>query len=334
MTDAIFLLIGLALLLGGGETLVRGAVAIADKLQIPPLIVGLTIVALGTSAPELTVAIEAALKGVPDIVTGSVVGSNIANILLVLGATAAVAPIRASLKVVNRDGLLLVVATSFLVALSLIGVIVPVMGIIMVLAFAAYTAFSYWSERVEARRLARDTAAELAAGEIENYKGVSTQLYVSIPIFVAGCAAVILGAQLLVEAAVNIARVLGVSDAVIGLTVVAIGTSLPELAISIIAAVRGHSDVALGNVIGSNLSNILVILGITSFFGPIPISGQIPFFDVWIMLGATIVLIPVLVSDRSISRVEGSGFLVVYVIYLAAAFLKVPEMLMAAFAAG
>ncbi len=333
MMDALYLVIGFTLLLAGGEALVRGAVAIADRLHIPPLIVGLTIVALGTSAPELTVAIEAALSNVPDIVTGSVVGSNIANILLVLGATALVQPIRASRRVVHRDGLVLLVATSVLVALSLMGSISPVLGIVMVFAFAAYTAYSYWTERVEARRLARDTAAELAAGEIEDYKGVSTRLLVSVPIFLAGCAAVVLGAQFLVEAAVNIAREIGVSEAVIGLTMIAIGTSLPELTISIIAATRGHSDVALGNVIGSNLSNILVILGITSLFGPIPISGQIPWFDVWVMLAATIVLIPVLVSGWSISRREATGFLVLYVSYVLAAYLGLPVYVMRVFGA-
>lgn len=328
MSDALLLLIGLALLLAGGEALVRGAVAIADRLSIPPLIVGLTIVALGTSAPELTVSIQAVLSNVPDIVTGSVVGSNIANVLLVLGATALIQPIRASRRIVHRDGMLLLIATSFLVSLSLLGTIYPVMGVAMVLVFAAYTAYSYWSERVEAKRLARDTAAELAAGEIEEYKGVSTQLWVSIPIFVAGCAAVVFGAQLLVDAAINIARGLGVSEAVIGLTMIAIGTSLPELTISILAATRGHSDVALGNVIGSNLSNILVILGVASFFGPIPITGQIPWFDVWVMLGATVILLPVLVSGWSISRREATGFLIFYAAYIAAAFLGVPELVM------
>ncbi len=331
MMDALYLVIGLALLLTGGEALVRGAVAIADRLHIPPLIVGLTIVALGTSAPELTVAIEAALSNVPDIVTGSVVGSNIANILLVLGATAIIQPIRASRRVVHRDGFLLLIATSGLVALSLLGSISPALGIVMVLIFASYTAYSYWTERVEAQRLARDTAAELAAGEIEDYKGVSTRLLVSVPIFIAGCAAVVLGAQFLVEAAVNIARVIGVSEAVIGLTMIAIGTSLPELTISIIAATRGHSDVALGNVIGSNLSNILVILGITSLFGPIPIGGQIPWFDVWVMLAATIVLIPVLVSGWSISRREATGFLTLYAAYLLAAYMGLPEYVMRTF---
>lgn len=328
MTDAFFLLIGLALLLTGGEALVRGAVAIAERLQIPPLIVGLTIVSLGTSAPELTVAIEAALSNVPDIVTGSIVGSNIANILLVLGATAAVQPIHASRRVVNRDGMLLLAATALLVGLSLLGTIEPWMGLVMIAAFAAYTVFTYWSERVEARRLARDTAAELAAGEIADYKGIPTRFWISIPVFIAGCAAVVFGAQLLVGAAVSIARLIGVSEAVIGLTMIAVGTSLPELTISVLAAMRGHSDVALGNVIGSNLSNILVILGVTSLFGPIPIGGQIPYFDVWIMLAATVVLIPVLVSGWGISRKEAVGFIAFYAVYVATAYLKVPEMLM------
>ncbi|MGI9413704.1 MAG: calcium/sodium antiporter [Hyphomicrobiales bacterium] len=326
--DVIWLLIGLGLLLIGGEVLVRGAVAIAERLGIPPLIVGLTIVALGTSAPELTVAIQAALSGAPGIVTGSVVGSNIANILLVLGATAAIQPVRASLKVVNRDGMLLVVATTFLAGMAITGAIPPLLGVVMILCFAAYTFYSYWSERVVARRMAHDTVPELAAEEIGTYKGVPAKLRVSIPVFIAGCAAVIFGAQFLVDAAINIARAIGVSDAVIGLTMVAIGTSLPELTISVIAATRGHSDVALGNVIGSNLSNILVILGITSLFGTIPIGGQIAWFDVWVMLVATVVLIPVMVSDRSISRLEGAVFLTCYVTYIVSLFLGIPEAIM------
>ena len=326
--DIVWLLVGLVLLLVGGEVLVRGAVAIADKLGIPPLIVGLTIVALGTSAPELTVAIEAALSGSPGIVTGSVIGSNIANILLVLGVTAAIQPVSASLKVVNRDGMLLVVATTFLAGMAITGAIPALIGVMMIAAFGFYTFYSYWSERVAARRMAHDTVPELAAEEIEAYQGVPTKLHVSIPVFIAGCASVIIGAQFLVEAAINIARFIGVSDAVIGLTMVALGTSLPELAISVIAATRGHSDVALGNVIGSNLSNILVILGITSLFGTIPIGGQIPWFDVWIMLAATIVLIPVMVSDRSISRLEGAIFLTCYVVYIAALFIGIPEVIM------
>jgi cation:H+ antiporter len=325
--DIVFLIIGLMLLIAGGEALVQGAVAISDRLKVPPLLVGLTVVALGTSAPELTVAVGAALRDAPAIAVGSVVGSNIANILLVLGAAAAIQPVHAAMKVVHRDGFLLLVATSFLVGIALIGLISPVLGGFMILAFAGYTLYSYWRERVEARRLAHDTAAELASEEVEIHRGLSTKLYVCIPVFVAGCAALIMGADLLVEAAINIARGFGISEAVIGLSMVAIGTSLPELVISIMAACRGHSDVALGNVIGSNLSNILVILGVTSLVSPIPIEGQLQYFDVWVMLAATVILIPVLVTGRSVSRFEGMSFLVAYVVYMAALYLEVPALL-------
>jgi cation:H+ antiporter len=332
--DIVFLSIGLVLLIAGGEALVQGAVAIAARLAVPPLLVGLTVVALGTSAPELTVSISAALRGASDIVVGSIVGSNIANILLVLGAAAAIMPVHAALKVVHRDGFLLLVATSFLVAVAVIGLITPGLGVVMLVAFVAYTVYSYWRERIDGRRLAHDTAAELAGEEAEQHRGLSTRLYVCVPVFIAGCAAVVLGADLLVEAAINIARALGVSEAVIGLTMVAVGTSLPELAISVLAALRGHSDVALGNVIGSNLANILVILGLTSLIAPIPIAGQLQYFDVWIMLAATVVLMPVLVTGRSISRREGLGFLVAYAVYIVTLYLDVPGWLLVSFGGG
>ncbi len=326
--DVLFLIVGLFLLIAGGEALVQGAVAMSTRFKIPPLLIGLTVVALGTSAPELTVAIDAALRNSPDIAIGSVVGSNIANILLVLGVVAAIQPIKATLKMVQRDGFVLLVATSVLVGLALVGVIHPATGVVLVSGFVAYTVYSYWSERVSARRLAHDTVPELAAEEVEVHRGLSTQLYVSIPVFIAGCASVIFGADLLVDAAINLARAFGISEAVIGLTMVAIGTSLPELAISVLAALRGHSDVALGNVIGSNLSNILVILGITSFVAPIPIAGQLQYYDVWVMLAATVILIPVLLTGRNISRTEGICFLVAYVSYVLSVYLNVPALLL------
>ncbi len=330
--DILFLLIGLFLLFAGGESLVLGAVAISDRLKIPPMLVGLTVVALGTSAPELTVSIGAALKGAPDIVLGGVVGSNIANILLVLGAAAVIQPVRAMLKVVHRDGFVLLVASSVLAAIVLFGVLTAAMGIVMMAGFVVYTGYSYWRERLEARRLAHDTAAELASEEVEAHRGLTAGVVGCVAVFVAGCACIIVGADLMVEAAINIAKTLGVSDAVIGLTVVAIGTSLPELAISVLAALRGHSDVALGNIIGSNLSNILVILGITSLITPIPAAAQIQFFDIWVMMAATIVLIPVLVTGRKVSRVEGMVFLACYFVYVVGLYLGAPARALAMFA--
>lgn len=321
---------GLGLLIVGGEILIRGAVAISRRLGIPPLVVGLTIVALGTSAPELTVSLDAAFKGVTDIVIGGVVGSNIANILLVLGAAAIVAPISATRKLVRRDGMVLIAATAFLSGLALAGILPQAVAALMVLCFAAYTAFSYIAERDKGGRSADDTAGELASEEAIEHRGIQPRLRIAIPVFLAGLAGIVFGADLLVDSAVQIARMFGISEAVIGLSLIALGTSLPELAIAVIAAFRGHSDVALGNVVGSNISNILVILGATGFIIPIPIGGQIAQFDIWIMLGATIILLPVLVSGWRLSRTEAAIFLCAYATYIYSIYAGIPALLLGA----
>lgn len=321
------LIAGVALLIGGGEVLIRGAVAIAERLKIPPLVVGLTIVALGTSAPELTVSLGAALKGVPDIVTGNVVGSNIANILLVLGVAALIAPVTATKKLIRRDGMILVAVTALLAGLSVAGTVHPAIGAVMVLLFAAYTAFSYVIERDTSKQLVDDTAGELAGEEAVEHSGVKPVLRIAVPVFLLGLAGIVIGADLLVDAAVSIARTFGISEAVIGLSLVAIGTSLPELTVAVIAALRGHSDVALGNIVGSNISNILVVLGATAVIVPIPIGGQIAQFDVWIMLAATIILVPTLVSGWRLSRTEAGMFLIAYIAYICAIFADVPARL-------
>ena len=317
---------GLALLIAGGEILIRGAVAISTRLGIPPLVVGLTIVALGTSAPELTVSLDAAFKGVTDIVTGGVVGSNIANILLVLGAAAIVTPISATRKLVRRDGMVLIAATLLLCGLALAGIVPQAVAALMVLCFTAYTAFSYIAERGRGGRSADDTAGEPASG----HGGLPPRLRLAVPVFLAGLAGIVFGADMLVDSAVRIARMFGVSEAVIGLSLIAIGTSLPELVIAVIGAIRGHSDVALGNVVGSNISNILVILGATGFIIPIPIGGQIAQYDIWIMLTATIVLLPVLVSGWRLSRTEAVLFLGAYAAYIYSIYAGFPARLIGA----
>ncbi len=318
------LLAGLAILVVGGETLVRGAVAIADRLGLPRLLVGLTIVALGTSAPELTVSIGAALKGAPDLVTGNVVGSNISNILLVLGVAAIITPIQAQKKIVGRDALFLVVVSSVLAGLCIVGVVSPLVGGVLVIVYAIYSVLSYLSERGAPAASRTDTAGELASEEAAEHGGVPGRLQTAVPVFLGGCIAVVIGADLLVDGAVEIARIFSVPEAVVGLSLLAIGTSLPELAISIIAACRGHSDVALGNVVGSNITNILVVLGATAMVSPIPVADQIAYFDVWVMLGATIVLLPVLVSGWQLSRVEASLFVTAFVVYIVALFMGWP----------
>jgi len=313
----LYLLLGFVLLIAGGDILVRAAVAISRRFSLPPLLIGLTVVALGTSAPELTVAVNAGIKGAGQIAAGTVIGSNISNILLILGICALINPVRTQLKMIRRDGLMVVVVSAMLAGLTMIGAVTATWGAAMITAFALYVVYSYMSERKLPASGVADTVAELTAREIEDYKGVRPRLVAAVPAFIAGCAAVIYGADVLVEAATEVATRFGVSEAVIGLSLVAIGTSLPELAISVIAALRGEPEMALGNVLGSNISNILVVLGGASLFAPVPLAGEIAVFDVWVMLAATVILIPVLISDMKLSRREGLVFVLYYGTYIA-----------------
>jgi len=326
MTLFFLLILGLVLLIAGGEFLVRSAVGLARRLGVPPLLIGLTIVALGTSAPELMVAVEASLKGVPDIVTGGVIGSSIANILLVLGASALITPIAAQMRMINRDGLFLIGVSAFIAGLALTGSITLLAGIGMICAYVLYVAYSYWSERlvitpVEATH--KDAASH--TDDDEDMTGIPKRYFTIIPMLCLGLGGVLWGAELLVDAATEIARAFGVSEAVIGLTIVAVGTSLPELAASIIAALRGRPEITLGNVVGSNITNILLVLGVSGSISPVPIAPQIASFDVWVMLAATVVLVPVLVSGQRLSRVEAALFLACYAIYTTALYAGWPQ---------
>ena len=293
----------------------RGAVAIAQRLNIPPVVVGLTIVAIGTSAPELTVSIDAVLKGSPDIVTGNVVGSNLSNILLVLGIAALIRPVQAAPQLIRRDGMMMVMSAALLVGLAQTGEIGLITGICMLSLYVGYIGYCYWAEQVMG-----DPSQELTVADVEERSGEVQKLYVSVGMFLGGLAGVILGADLLVDGAVTLAREFGLSEAVIALSVVAIGTSLPELAVSVIAACRGRSDVAVGNIVGSNISNVLFILGATSLVSPIDFATQIIYFDSWVLMAVTILLIPVLVTGMSISRKEAVLFLSLYVLYIYAIF--------------
>ncbi len=310
---------GFALLIVGGEIMVRGAVAIARYLDVSPIVVGLTIVAIGTSAPELSVSIDAVLRGAPDIATGNVVGSNLSNILLVLGVAALIKPIKVVPQLIRRDGMMMVASAALLTALAQTGSIGFVTGIAMVGIYVVYLGFCYWAEQVKG-----DPSQELTLAEVDEHSGVPQKLIFSVGMFLIGLAGVIGGADLLVQGAVTLARDFGLSEAVIALSVVAIGTSLPELAVSVIAAFRGRSDVAVGNIIGSNISNVLLILGTTSMVASIDFAAQIARFDSWFMLLVTVALIPVLVTGKTISRVEAAIFLTIYVIYIYAIFKSWP----------
>ena len=317
-----FLIIaGFALLLFGGESVVRGSVALAQRLGISPLIVGLTIVGFGTSLPEMVVSVNAALVGSPGLAVGNVVGSNIANILLILGVAAIIAPIAVSPGAVKRDLLGMSTVTLVYVGLGMSGQIVFWQGALMLIALMSYIGFTVWHDNKS-----NDEVAELHREEAAEMGTIPLRTVSIAGIIIVGLFAVVVGAEWLVTGATTLAMEFGVPEEVIGLTVVAIGTSLPELATSIVAAYRGHSDVCVGNVLGSNLFNLFGITGVTAMFTPLPFSDKIVSFDLWILLAATALIIPFMLSGRRINRLEGSILLALYVGFIASQFLGMSGM--------
>ena len=297
-----FLLIaaGFVLLVAGGEALVRGAVGAARRLGMSPMLIGLTLVGFGTSTPELVTSVQAALAGSPGIAVGNVVGSNICNILLILGVAAAVMPIAVKRREIQRDGAAVTAATVLGIVLILSGWLGRGAGLVMVAGLVAYLVLALKTTEAFAHE---DDSAPPPLGRSAFY-------------FVGGLALTVLGARLLVQGAIAAATALGVSEAVIGLTVVAIGTSLPELVTSVVAARRGQPEVALGNVLGSNVFNLLGILGVTVIVAPISGSGGIAPLDLWVMAGATLTLVWVSVTGWRITRAEGGGLVAAYFAYL------------------
>ncbi len=312
MYSVLLIIAGLVLLLGGGEALVRGAVQIAGRLGLSPLVIGLTIVGFGTSTPELVTSIEAALIGAPGIAVGNVVGSNIANILLILGAAVLLAPIAIHRAAFLRDGAVLCLSAIVCLGMVQTGLIGRGAGAVLVLLLLTYIAGTIWLER--RGRSAAAVMYEQEADTVQLARAPSTA--VSVVLVVAGLALTIGGAQLLVTGAVDVATSWGISEAVIGLTIVAVGTSLPELATSLIAARKGQGDVAFGNIVGSNIFNVLGILGVTALVHPVAIPAQIAGSDIWIMLAATAVLILLAWSGWRLRRWEGGVMLAGYALYI------------------
>lgn len=300
--DYLFLLGGIVGLFLGGEALVRGSVDIARRMAIPPLLIGLTVVGFGTSTPELLVSVDAALRGVPDIALGNIVGSNIANILLIVGLSAIVWPIRVMGDTLKRDTAVMMAAALALVPIFAMAMMGRPAGVILVVGLAAYLIWAY-------------RQSGTAPPEPEGAKPPATML-VSLLWVIGGLAALMLGARFLVDGAVSIARDYGVSEAFIGLTIVAVGTSLPELATSLIAAFRRQSEIAIGNIVGSNIFNILGILGVTAVITPIPVASRFLTFDVPIMIAASALLTVLLVTRPSIGRGVGAAMLAGYVAYV------------------
>jgi cation:H+ antiporter len=305
-------LAGIALLLSGGEGLVRGAVGIARRMNISPFIVGLTIVGFGTSAPELVVSVDAALAGSPGIAVGNVIGSNMANMMLIVGAAALLCPLAVHPDALRRDSVVLIGATVIFVSIAFSGTMSRLVGIGFICTLILYLALSLWWDSRKS-----SPAAILHGEEAEEVSVVLPQrLWILITAMVFGLGALIAGSRLAVTGATAIARDAGISEEIIGITLVAIGTSLPELATAIMAAKRRHADVCIGNVIGSNIFNLLGIAGAAAIVTPLSFELEIIRNDLWGLIAVTIILITFMMTGRRIERWEGAGLLVLYIAYV------------------
>lgn len=305
---------GFVLLLFGAEFLVRGAVSLARRLNVSPMIIGMTIVAYGTTAPELVVSLQAAIDGLPGISVGNVVGSNIANILLILGVSAVIFPIVVNPRAVYRDAAMMGGSAVLFTALALSGYIERWQGALMVMLLIGYSLYAFQTER---KRGKANDPGDLAEELADEFKDAPQATWLSVLSVVGGIAAVVAGAKLLVTAAVFTARALGVGEEIIGLTIVAVGTSLPELATATVAALRKHSEVAVGNIMGAGMYNLLAIMGLVALAAPIPVPPQILAFDLWFMLAVTALLLFLLLWRNGLSRPVGAVFLAGFVAYSA-----------------
>lgn len=311
MIDFVLLLVGVGLLTLGGEALIRGALAAARRLNVSPLLSGLVIVGFGTSSPELVVSVDAALSGSPDIAVGNVVGSNIANILLILGLSATITVLRVTPLSLRRDAVMVIVATLIFMVLALGGGLGRLDAAIFLLVLLAYLTWAYQTEKNSTV-----PSAELHQAEADEVQSVPQTVWWTVSAIVLGLLLLIGGSQVLLNGAIGIAQRFGVSEALIGLTLVAVGTSLPELTVSVMAALRKHADVAVGNVLGSNIFNLLAILGISALVEPLPLAQRIQSFDQWAMLGAAVLLVLFLLKKQQLTRLAGITFLLAYVAYV------------------
>lgn len=312
---------GFVLLVVGGDLLVRGAVQVASRLGVSPLVIGLTLVGFGTSTPELVTSVQAALIGSPGIAYGNIVGSNIANILLIFALSALLTPIIVKSAALKRDGAVMVAVA---VAFAVIAWAMPmtrIVGAAFVAALAAYVFLAFRQERTATAAHGavydKTVAAEAVdPGLTPTTPDAAPSLLVSLITAVAGLALVVLGGYLLVNAATDLARSFGISETVIGLTIVAVGTSLPELVTSVMAAIRRQGDVAFGNIIGSNIYNILGIGGVTALIAPTPVPPEIVSFDNFVMIGASVAVLALGATGLLIRRWEGAVLLAGYVVYV------------------
>lgn len=303
---------GLAMLAFGGDLLIRGAVSLAKALRLSPLLIGLTVVAFGTSAPELIASLRAAQLGSPGIAVGNVIGSNIANILLILGVAALITPLTADMKGFRRDATALTVSALFFAAAVFMGEAARPWGVVALVGLVTYIIVAYRTGRLYGEAGVIEAEADFAE---RNFR-LDLATLMDLSIVVAGILILGFGGDLLVRSSADAARAMGLSETFIGLTIVALGTSAPELVVSILAALKRETDVAVGNIIGSNIFNVLAVMGFTSVLIPVPITGGLASFDIWVMLGATLLLVLTAASHHRISRNEGFMLLAGYFTYL------------------
>lgn len=310
------LLVGFVVLIVGGELLVRGAVRVAERAGMSELLIGLTIVGFGTSAPELVASVEAARAGSPGIAWGNVVGSNLANSLLILGTASLILPMVVPRGPLWRDGGLALVATILLWLVASTTGTSMIFGLAFLGLLGIYLGYAYWAERTQ------PVGASALHEKAESLEVTDTHLHDkeplwrSILILVGGIVLIVAGGRWLVEGAVDLARLIGMSEAVIGLTVIAIGTSLPELVTSVIAAYKGASAVALGNVLGSNIFNLLLIGGVTAVIAPGTIPGEITNYGLPLLIATSVLLMIFAATGRRITRREGAVLLIIYIVQL------------------
>ncbi|HBZ44405.1 MAG TPA: sodium:proton exchanger [Maritimibacter sp.] len=322
--DIAYAALGLVILLFAGDSLVKGAVNLALRLGIPALIVSLTIVAFGTSAPELLISVKAVMEGAPGLALGNVVGSNTANILLVLGVPAILKGLHTADTDTRQNYIMMLAATVLFITIGFYGTYGAVQGLILLAGLTFMLFMAFQAAMAHRRELIAEAKAKgeqidpETLDEEEDLEGADPDLpFWKIGVFlVLGLIGLPIGADLLVDASTNIALAMGVSDTVIGLTLVALGTSLPELATTVMAAYRNQADVALGNVIGSNMFNLLGIIGIAGLVGPIPVEPEMLRFDMWVMLAASVLIAPFVFKGWRMGRLWGIVFCALYVLYI------------------
>jgi cation:H+ antiporter len=307
MTDWFVLILGLAILSAGAEFLVRGSAALALRLGLSPLVVGLTVVGFGTSSPEMVVSVKAALLGQGDIAVGNIVGSNIFNMGVILGLTVLICPIAIQMQLIRLDTPVMIAVTVVFLGLMHDSTISRPEGIFLFLLLVGYLIFTIRASRKESKEVESEFQEEMPK--------LDKPVWLEIVMVLGGLTLLVVGGRLFVEGSVNVARALGISEAIIGLTIVAAGTSMPELATSLVAAWRRAPDIAVGNVIGSNIFNILCIAGVSGIIAPFTAPG-ISWIDLGVMLGLSLLLLPLMRSGLKLHRWEGALLWVLYAGYL------------------